>query len=238
MQSIQNLAFLKYSLFSTFDSNNQLIDRTPIAEPVILFTKKSKMNNGLELQAAYGASQFYLPHGIFVDDSGYVYTTDVGSHQVIKWKISGDNLEQVFAWGKQFEHGSDKDHFCKPAAVAVSRIDGSVFVADGYCNNRVMHFAKDGKFIAEFGHQSPYQREGGAPPLGTFRLPHDISIDESQRKIFVADRENGRVQIFNEQGDALEEIVEPSLFRNVYSAHFCPGKRVLICYVLIYAQYF
>jgi hypothetical protein len=54
-------------------------------------------------------------------------------------------------------------------------------------------------------------------------LPHDISLDESQRKVFVSDRENGRVQVFNEQGDALEEIVEPTLFRNVYSAHFCPG---------------
>lgn len=54
-------------------------------------------------------------------------------------------------------------------------------------------------------------------------LPHDVTLDESKRQILVADRENGRVQIFNEQGDAIEEIAEPNLFRNVYSAHFCPG---------------
>ncbi len=56
-------------------------------------------------------------------------------------------------------------------------------------------------------------------------LPHDISIDESQHRIYVADRENGRVQVFNEQGDAIEEIADPTLFRNVYSAQFCPGNN-------------
>lgn len=72
-----------------------MVDRTPIPEATVLFTKSGKNNKGLELNAAYGASQFYLPHGIFVDDSGYVYTTDVGSHQVIKWKIS-DGKEKHF----------------------------------------------------------------------------------------------------------------------------------------------
>lgn len=135
-----------------------------------------------------------------------------------------DKLHKVFEWGKAFEPGSDHEHFCKPAAVAVSRIDGSVFIADGYCNNRVIQFSKDGQFVKEWGQQSPYQREGGKAPLGTFLLPHDISIDEYTRSIFVADRENGRVQIFNEQGDATDEISDPRSFQNVYSAHFCPGK--------------
>ena len=133
-------------------------------------------------------------------------------------------LTKVLALGTQFETGADARHFCKPAGVAVSRTDGSIFVADGYCNSRVVHFAKDGSFIAEWGTQSAYAREGGQPPLGTFLLPHDVSLDESTKRVFVADRENGRVQIFNEQGDALDALTASDQFRNVYSAHFCLGR--------------
>ncbi|KAI6203041.1 putative peptidyl-glycine alpha-amidating monooxygenase T19B4.1 [Aphelenchoides besseyi] len=185
-----------------------------------LFTSQSR--EGLKLAAAYGQSQFYLPHGVFIDDSSYIYTTDVGSHQVIKWRLRSGKLEQVLAFGTAFEPGSDQRHFCKPAAVAVSRLDGGIFIADGYCNNRIVHFAKDGSFVAEWGTQSSYSREGGQPPLGSFFLPHDITLDESTHRLFVADRENGRVQIFNMQGDALDQIANSAHFQNVYSVHFCP----------------
>ncbi|KAI6178356.1 putative peptidyl-glycine alpha-amidating monooxygenase T19B4.1 [Aphelenchoides besseyi] len=205
---------------STFDQNNQLQSREPIEEPVLLFTTQSR--EGLKLAAAYGQSQFYLPHGVFIDDSSYIYTTDVGSHQVIKWRLRSGKLEQVLAFGTAFEPGSDQKHFCKPAAVAVSRLDGGIFIADGYCNNRIVHYAKDGSFVAEWGTQSSYSREGGQPPLGSFFLPHDITLDESTHRLFVADRENGRVQIFNMQGDALDQIANSAHFQNVYSVHFCP----------------
>lgn len=180
-----------------------------------------------KLKAAYGKDTFYLPHGIFVDDSDYIYTTDVGSHQVIKWKVNGGKLEQVFALGEKFVPGSDVKHFCKPSGVAVDRKTGMIYVSDGYCNNRVMVFGKDGTFIQQFGEGAQRGREGSLPPLGSFNLPHDISLDEKGGKVFIADRENGRVQIYNQRGDSIKEISYPSLFRDLYSAHYSDGKLTL-----------
>lgn len=177
-----------------------------------------------------------------MDASNHYYTTDVGSHQVIKWKIEGgeccfsclyghfgslnlkclDDLVPVWQLGEKFVPGNDREHFCKPAAVAVAQWDGSIYIADGYCNSRVMHFTKDGRYIGEWGQSSQSSREAAKITLGTFSLPHDISIDNYQRQIYVADRENGRVQIFAEHGEPLHEIRHPTEFQNVYSAHFCP----------------
>lgn len=66
--------------------------------------------------------------------------------------ISG-KLEKLLALGEQFVPGSDHDHFCMPTAVTVVQ-DGSIFIADGYCNNRVLKFNKDGRFLAKWG--EPY----------------------------------------------------------------------------------
>lgn len=139
-------------------------------------------------------------------------------------KRSKGKLVKTLTLGTQFEHGSDAHHFCKPAGVAVSRTDGSIFVADGYCNSRVVHFSKDGSLIAEWGTQSSFDRERAHPPLGTFFLPHDVSLDEETKRVFVADRENGRVQIMTEDGNALDELAAPDHFSNVYSAHFNRGE--------------
>ena len=92
-------------------------------------------------------------------------------------------------------------------------------ITDGYCNNRIMKFSKDGKFITQWGHSSHYSKEGSFG-MGYFSLPHDISLDEQTHQVYVADRENGRVQVFNEQGDPIYMIQNPRLYRTVYSAHF------------------
>lgn len=54
--------------------------------------------------------------------------------------------------GEAFEPGSDNEHFCKPTDIAVGS-NGDFYVADGYCNSRVMKFNKDGKFLAKFGEE-------------------------------------------------------------------------------------
>lgn len=53
--------------------------------------------------------------------------------------------------GEKFIPGSDQGHFCKPTGVAVT-VDGSIYVADGYCNNRIMKFDRNGKFVMQWGH--------------------------------------------------------------------------------------
>jgi len=204
----------------SFDYGNQLVDKTPISEPTIVLARIK--DTELIFEKAFGVGLFYMPHGIFVDESNNYYTTDVGSHQVIKWEFSGDELTKVFSLGEEFKPGSDKSHFCKPAAVAVSKTDGSIFVADGYCNNRIVRFSKSGNYISEFGNApTASEREASTLTLGTFNLPHDISLDEDHDRIYVADRENGRVQVFNFQGTPLSEMRNQEYFGNVYSVDYC-----------------
>ena len=58
----------------------------------------------------------------------------------------------LFLVGHAFEPGTDNEHFCKPTDVAVAK-SGDFYVADGYCNSRIMKFDKNGKFIAKFGEE-------------------------------------------------------------------------------------
>ena len=90
--------------------------------------------------------------------------------------------------------GQDGTHFDKPTDVAIGA-DGTIYVSDGYGNNRVARFSPDGKFLGQWG-----SNKGDKP--GEFNLPHSISIDAEDR-VYVADRENRRVQIFDHDGKFL-----------------------------------
>jgi DNA-binding beta-propeller fold protein YncE len=153
--------------------------------------------------ASFGGGLFIWPHGIDVDADGNVYVTDAASadrtqdgrrgHQVIKFSPTG---EVLLVLGTPGEPGSDIDHFNSPADVAVAD-NGDIFVADGHYstgNNRVVHFAADGRFIKTFG------QTGYGP--GEFRSLHAIAIDNAGR-LFVGDRDNNRIQIFNQAGEHL-----------------------------------
>ncbi len=97
--------------------------------------------------------RFYVPHGITVDSRENVWLTDVGLHQVFKYVPDGKHMKLERSWGVKFVPGAGKDKFCKPTAVAVLA-DGSFFVSDGYCNNRIVHFGSDGTFVSELGKQT------------------------------------------------------------------------------------
>ena len=74
--------------------------------------------------------------------------------------------------------------------------DGQVFIADGYRNARILRYTADGRKVAEWG------RPGTGP--GEFRLPHSLAVDENGI-VYVADRENGRIQRFDRDGTFLGE---------------------------------
>jgi hypothetical protein len=205
---------------NSFDRYNQLTDKSPIPEATLIIGKEN--GDDLEFVEAFGNDLFYMPHGLFIDEENNYYTTDVGTHQVIKWKYSNGQLAAALTIGERFVPGSDTQHFCKPAGVVVSKKDGSIFVADGYCNNRILHFSKSGEFVAEFGQASSSAgREISHLSLGYFQLPHDITLDEENERIYIADRENGRVQIYDFDHKPVSEIRNQQFFGNVYSVHYC-----------------
>lgn len=150
-------------------------------------------------------------HCIRFGSDGAVYTVDDGDHTVRKFTPNGEPLMVLGAPGAASDTGIDpsiKDlydrlssitrggpPFNRPTGVAIAP-NGDLYVCDGYANARVHRFSADGTLIQSWG-------EPGSAP-GHFNLPHDIWV-ASDGRVFVADRENDRIQIFDPAGQFLEQ---------------------------------
>jgi DNA-binding beta-propeller fold protein YncE len=153
-----------------------------------------------KLVASFGAGMFNFPHGLAVDREGNVWATDGRGeggkgHTVIKFAPDGKVLMTL---GKPGVPGDGLDTFNSPSDVVVAP-NGDIFVADGHgekTNARIVKLSKDGKFIKAWG------KQGTAP--GEFDTPHGIALDSTGR-VFVADRVNNRIQIFDQDGKFLAE---------------------------------
>ncbi len=166
---------------------SETIDPTVIASPTIyIFDRQTG-----ELLNTWGENRFVMPHGLTIDHENNVWLTDVGLHQVYKFDINGNLL---LTMGEAGVPGSDAAHFNRPTDVAVAA-DGSFFVSDGYVNSRIVKFAVDGRFLSEWG--------SSGNETGAFDVPHSIALD-GQGRVYVADRGNARVQIFDENGRFLD----------------------------------
>jgi len=153
------------------------------------------------LLKTWGKGMFIFPHGATVDRDGNLWVTDARGengkgHQVFKFNPEGQVLLTL---GKAGVSGSGPDLFDQPTDVVVSPTTGDIFVTDSHRNgrnNRVVKFAKDGRFIKEWG------RKGTGP--GEISEPHTIAMD-SRGRLFVGDRENNRIQIFDQDGRFMDQ---------------------------------
>ncbi|CAF0821476.1 unnamed protein product [Rotaria sordida] len=170
----------------------------------------------------WGNNTFYMPHGLSVDIEENLWLTDVGMHQVFKYSKG----ERVLTLGESFVAGSDSSHFCKPTDVVTSNDGSNIYVADGYCNARIVKFDSKGNFIKE------YSMPQGEQPL---IIPHSIIIMETFHLVCVADRENGRIVCFNEENDddqtndydQVKAIIDHPLMKTVYAIDYDPNKHRL-----------
>jgi hypothetical protein len=126
-------------------------------------------------------------HGLAIDPWDNVWTTDVGRHLVMKFDPAG---KLVMTLGVDGEAGGDATHFDQPTHVAVGPT-GEIFVTDGYGNSRIVKFTADGRYLLEWG------RRGTVP--GEFHTPHVITLGRDGR-LYMTDRENDRVQVFDQAG--------------------------------------
>ncbi len=145
-----------------------------------------------KLLGSWGAGEFIMPHGLSLDRQDNVWLTDVGRHQVFKFTHDGKLLLTL---GERGKPGADQMHFNLPTDVAVLP-DGSFYVSDGYRNTRVVKFDAAGRYEFEWG--------GRGPEPGKFNLPHGIATD-GQGRVFVCDRSNARLQVFDPLGKFLAE---------------------------------
>jgi peptidylamidoglycolate lyase len=179
------------------DSHNQVVvfhraehswhrSKVPIKAPAIL----SFDGDTGKLTSSWGANMFMMPHGLTIDRHDNIWVTDLGLQQVLKFTRDGKLLMSV---GVKGVAGLDGRHFNRPTDLAVAP-DGSFYVADGYRNSRVAKFSANGEFLLDWG------RKGDQP--GEFNTPHGITLDSSGR-VYVADRSNARIQVFNADGKFL-----------------------------------
>ncbi len=129
-------------------------------------------------------------HGVKFDQDGNVWLVDVGLHVVRKFTPEGKLLLTLGTLG---ESGEDARHFNKPTDVTFAP-GGDIFISDGYGNSRVAHFDARGRFVKAWG-------KLGVKP-GEFSIPHAIACD-SKGRLYVADRNNVRIQVFNTRGRLL-----------------------------------
>ncbi len=132
-----------------------------------------------------------VPHGIAFDGAGNVWLVDVGLHNVRKYTPEGKLLLTLGVTG---EAGNDDKHFNRPTGIAFAP-NGDIFIADGYGNSRIVRLDADGRYKNAWGTL-------GVEP-GNFSLPHAVAVD-SKGRVYVADRNNIRVQVFDADGKLLE----------------------------------
>ena len=137
----------------------------------------------------WGEGLFKRAHGLHIDANDILYCTDDGGHVVRKCTTDGKVLLELGVPGKPAPYMSGEPfHRCTHTALSP---EGDLYVSDGYGNARVHKFAPDGTLLRSFG-------EPGTDP-GQFNIPHNICCDPDGW-VYVADRENHRVQVFDGNG--------------------------------------
>ena len=168
--------------------DSDVLSVVPITQPTVtLFDGRTG-----RVVADWGANFFAMPHGLSVDRNDNLWLTDVALQQVFKFSHDGKPLLTI---GERAIAGDDMRHFNRPTEVAVAA-DGSFYISDGYINTRVMKFSPNGTFLLQWG------TKGVGP--GQFDLPHGVALDEVGR-VYVSDRGNARVQIFDPTGKYIGE---------------------------------
>src|SRR2546427_12905828 len=200
----------------TVDSRDRVygFSRSP-EHPIIVFDR------GGNVLSAWGAGLFAFPHTIRSDAQDHLWIVDCDHAQMFYFSPSGSLVRTIGTRGHRSDTGVDPKDFSSvayrnvthgggpfnlPTDIAFAP-SGEMFMTDGYGNARVHKFSADGKHLFSWG------EPGNAP--GQFNLPHGVWIDRRER-VLVADRENDRVQVFDQNGKLQTvwptELIGPAFF--------------------------
>ena len=161
---------------------------------------------------AWADGMFTRTHGLRIDRDGNYWITDVGGHVVVKMNPKGDVLLTLGVKGEagEWKEASGVRKFNQPTDVAIAG-NGDVFIAQGHTagsgDPRVIKFDKTGKFITSWG--------GLGTAAGKFTAAHGLAFD-AKGQLWVADRENQRIQIFDQSGKFIREKKYAGLPCSIY----------------------
>jgi sugar lactone lactonase YvrE len=166
-------------------------------------------NGNFVKEFAAGGYAFAFAHSVRVDKDDNIWTVDEGTNVVVKFSPEGKVL-MVLGHRPPAVAGvlaapptgpnppAEKYTFCRPTDVGWDQ-EGNIFISDGYCNNRVVKYDKNGRFLAQVGSEKPGNK------LGEFNLPHGLQVDE-KGNVWVADRTNFRYQVLDNNLKPIKEI--------------------------------
>ncbi len=171
------------------------------------------------VRQAFGSAGYVIAHTVRVDPEGNFWTVDAGSSAILKYSWSGKLLLSVQVPGAHPDDGT----FSGATDIAFAP-DGHFFIADGYANARILEFDARGALLTQWG-------EPGANP-GQLNLPHSLQFSRGQ--LYVADRENHRIQVFSRTGTPLRQfdglgrvysirVTDNALWASVGSPDEAPG---------------
>jgi DNA-binding beta-propeller fold protein YncE len=150
---------------------------------------------------SFGQGLFTRSHGLRFDPDGNIWATDVGAHTVMKLDLEGKVLITIGTKGQRGDWNDTTQFLNEPNDIAIGR-NGDVFIAQGHTpgangDARVLKFDKTGKFIKSWG--------GKGNEAGKFQVAHGLAFD-SKGQLWVTDRENQRIQIFDQDGKYIKEL--------------------------------
>lgn len=179
--------FGRVSAIAATDDEVFVAHRGPAGDPIVVFGRDG------QYRRSWGRDLFLLPHGLRLAPDGSIWATDCDRHQVYRFDLQGRLLLTL---GTRDTKGCTPDTFDMPTDMAVAA-DGTIYVADGYGNSRIVRFAPDGRYLGEWG------RKGRGP--GEFDTPHSVVIGPDGL-VYVSDRHNHRFQVFQADGTYVREI--------------------------------
>jgi peptidylamidoglycolate lyase len=162
-------------------------------------------------------SRFRRPHYVAInpyDPEKHIWLVDDQGHAV--YKLTNDGKQILQTLGTPYEPGTDDKHFNRPTFLAWLP-DSTMYVSDGYANTRVVKFDKNGKYLMAWGQKAN-------PPNDTrpgyFDAVHGVVIDPQARRVYVTDRSDHRIQIFDENGKFIDQFStgQPSTPQFLYRA--------------------
>lgn len=183
-----------------FDSKGHLFVLSRGAKPLTEFDENGKFVR------AFGDGLFTRSHGIRIDKDGNIWTTDVGAHTVMKLSPQGQVLLTLGEKGQAGVWDASTHRFNEPNDIAIAA-NGDIFITQGHTpgagrggvvqNPGVLKFDKNGNFIKTWG--------GKGTEPGKFDVAHGIAID-AKGLVWVTDRENQRIEIFDQDGKYIREV--------------------------------
>ena len=163
--------------------------------PVVVMNSEGKYTHG------FGSGMIKNAHGLCIDNEDNVYVVDAMRNCIFKFSTAGELLATIGEPDRPCDNGCinydfrtiqfSNDSLNHPAKIDVTD-SGELYIADGYGNARVHHYSKDGKHIKSWGNP------GDGP--GEFNVVHGIGVDRENNDVYVCDRENERIQIFDANG--------------------------------------